>query len=44
MGKENNISIEQLKKIIAKQKKIQGIPIVANINFGHTTPIATFPL
>lgn len=42
--KNNAISIEQLKKIVAEQKKIQWIPIVANVNFGHTTPIITFPL
>lgn len=39
-----DISINQLKTIISRQKKVQWIPIVANVNFGHTTPIATFPI
>ena len=42
--KDNTISIDQLERIIAAQRKTQWIPIVANVNFGHTTPIATFPL
>jgi muramoyltetrapeptide carboxypeptidase LdcA involved in peptidoglycan recycling len=42
--KNGDIPIDQLKTIIAAQKKIQSIPIVANVNFGHTMPIATFPI
>lgn len=42
--KENNISIDQLKTIIFDQKKVRWIPIVANVNFGHVMPIATFPI
>jgi muramoyltetrapeptide carboxypeptidase LdcA involved in peptidoglycan recycling len=41
---KNLVAIEQLKTIIAAQRKTHWIPIVANINFGHTTPIVTFPL
>ena len=42
--KENNVSIDQLKIIISNQKKIKWIPIIANVNFGHVMPIATFPI
>ncbi len=42
--KNNTISIDQLRRIIAAQRKIEWIPIVANVNFGHITPITTFPL
>jgi muramoyltetrapeptide carboxypeptidase LdcA involved in peptidoglycan recycling len=42
--KRNTVSIEQLKIIITSKKKLKNIPIVANIDFGHTTPMATFPI
>ncbi len=42
--KNNTISIDQLKKIIAAQRKVEWMPIVANVDFGHITPITTFPL
>lgn len=42
--KKNNISIEELKTIVSLQKKLKGIPIVADVNFGHAMPIITFPI
>lgn len=24
--------------------KLQNIPVIANVDFGHTTPICTFPI
>lgn len=42
--KEIKITKELLRKIISTKKELQNIPIIANINFGHTTPIATLPI
>ena len=42
--KENNTSIDQLKTIIRLQTKIQWLVVIADVNFGHTMPIATFPI
>jgi len=33
-----------LEKIIATKKQLQGIPVVANLDFGHTTPMFTYPI
>jgi muramoyltetrapeptide carboxypeptidase LdcA involved in peptidoglycan recycling len=33
-----------LKKIVASKKELKGIPILAYVNFGHTSPIFTFPI
>ena len=33
-----------LRKIIKTKKELDGIPIISNADFGHTTPIATFPI
>ena len=42
--KETNMTKELLQKIISTKKELQNIPIVANVDFGHTTPIATLPI
>ncbi|CAM4071340.1 S66 peptidase family protein [Bacillus manliponensis] len=39
-----HISIEDLRDIIATKKELSHLPIIANANFGHTTPIFTFPI
>ncbi len=39
-GISKNILIE----IIQSKKMLQKIPVVGNLNFGHTTPIATIPI
>lgn len=41
---ESNITIEQLRKVIQSKKELANIPIIANIDFGHTTPIVTLPI
>ncbi len=33
-----------LEQIIASKKGLRGMPIVANVDFGHTLPIITFPI
>ncbi len=33
-----------LEKIIKTKKELEGIPVVSNVDFGHTTPLATFPV
>ncbi|MEK7625467.1 MAG: S66 peptidase family protein [Patescibacteria group bacterium] len=41
---ETKMKQELLEKIIKTKKELAGIPIIANVNFGHTTPIATMPI
>lgn len=40
----SKISIEQLKKVIKSKTELNTIPVIANIDFGHTTPIVTLPI
>lgn len=40
----SNISPELLNKIIEPKEELQGIPIIANADFGHTLPMFTFPV
>lgn len=40
----SKISNEDLVKIIKNKKELDGIPIVANVDFGHTDPKITFPI
>ncbi|MFC1632579.1 S66 peptidase family protein [Patescibacteria group bacterium] len=42
--KATGMTRELLSKIIETKKELQEIPIVANVDIGHTTPIATFPI
>jgi muramoyltetrapeptide carboxypeptidase LdcA involved in peptidoglycan recycling len=42
--KESNMTNELLAKIIKSKKELQGIPVISNIDFGHTIPIITFPI
>ncbi|MBU5483784.1 LD-carboxypeptidase [Clostridium sp. MSJ-11] len=42
--KESNVSKEILIKIIKTKKELDDIPVVANLNFGHTDPRFTFPI
>lgn len=34
----------KLKEIISTKKVLKNIPVIANVNLGHTTPIATFAI
>ncbi len=42
--KESKITLEQLQYIIDTKKELSSLPVVANVDFGHTTPILTIPL
>ncbi|RWZ55270.1 LD-carboxypeptidase [Halobacillus fulvus] len=42
--KESDISLDKLKKIIETKKELEGMPIIVNASFGHTTPRFTFPI
>lgn len=35
---------KKLRKIIYSKKELDGVPIIANVDFGHTSPIITFPI
>ncbi len=41
--KASNVSREILEFILNKPK-LQNMPIIANVDFGHTTPLITFPI
>lgn len=42
--KSSNMTEEALRWIISTKEELKGIPIIANVNFGHTSPIATLPV
>ena len=33
-----------LERILGAKKELAGKPVIANVDFGHTTPIVTFPV
>jgi muramoyltetrapeptide carboxypeptidase len=42
--KESNVSNDDIAKIIGEIKELEGLPVIANVDFGHTSPIITFPV
>lgn len=42
--KESQINRDKLHYMIAHIPQLKGMPIIANMDFGHTTPIATLPI
>lgn len=42
--RKNNVSIEMLKKIIYSKQELKNIPVIGNVNIGHTMPFITFPI
>lgn len=42
--KESGMRFELLKKIIETKRELKDIPIIANVDIGHTTPQATMPI
>ena len=42
--KETGMSRELLTKIIKSKKELEGLPVIGNVDFGHTSPIVTFPI
>jgi muramoyltetrapeptide carboxypeptidase LdcA involved in peptidoglycan recycling len=43
---EKRVAIEKdrLRKIIQTKKELEKIPVISGADFGHTTPIFTFPI
>jgi len=42
--KASEMTPEKINRIINTKKEIKNIPIIANVDFGHTTPQITFPI
>lgn len=42
--KNNNMTKELLQKIIFSKNELKNIPVIWNVDFGHTTPFFTFPI
>nr|WP_285852125.1 S66 peptidase family protein [Robertmurraya korlensis] len=42
--KDSQVTEEALRKIISSKRELSHIPIIANVNFGHVSPIATLPI
>ncbi|WNB94015.1 LD-carboxypeptidase [Bacillus sp. NEB1478] len=42
--KVSHISDEELRYVIQTKEELSNIPVVVNADFGHTTPIFTFPI
>ncbi|PID51958.1 MAG: LD-carboxypeptidase [Candidatus Moraniibacteriota bacterium] len=42
--KSAKMTIEKLKYIIQTKKELNNLPIIANVDFGHTNPLITFPI
>ena len=42
--KKSNITKELLLKIIKTKKELSSIPVIADVDFGHTNPQFTFPI
>lgn len=42
--KQSNMTKELLQRIIETKKELQSIPIIAGVDFGHTSPMITFPI
>ncbi len=42
--KETKMSKDLLMKIIKSKQELQDIPIIANVDFGHTSPLLTMPI
>lgn len=40
----SGVTRAKLERIIASKKQLQGLPIIANADFGHTTPMLTLPV
>lgn len=41
---ESNMTEAALERIILSKRELEGVPVIANVNFGHVSPIATIPI
>jgi muramoyltetrapeptide carboxypeptidase LdcA involved in peptidoglycan recycling len=44
LQKESNMINDLISKIIKSKKELRDIPVISNVDFGHTTPVITFPI
>jgi len=42
--KDSEMTYKKLEYIIKTKKELENIPVIANLDFGHTAPIFTFPI
>lgn len=42
--KSSGMSKEKIKRLISLRPQLKKIPVISQLDFGHTSPIATFPL
>lgn len=42
--KDSQVTEEAIIRIIQSKKELKGIPVIGNVNFGHTQPMATIPV
>ncbi len=42
--KESKVTLDLLTQVIKSKKELNNLPVIANVDFGHTTPIITFPI
>lgn len=42
--KGSNMTREILTRIIETKRELANLPIIANVDFGHTNPLITFPI
>jgi muramoyltetrapeptide carboxypeptidase LdcA involved in peptidoglycan recycling len=42
--KNSEMTREKLVKIVRSKQELKGIPVIADADFGHTTPQFTFPI
>ncbi len=41
---DSDVKTDQLIEVIKSKKELKNIPVLANVDFGHTSPIITFPI
>ena len=41
---DNKMTKDLFMRIVGSKKELQNLPMIANVDFGHTTPIITFPI
>jgi muramoyltetrapeptide carboxypeptidase LdcA involved in peptidoglycan recycling len=42
--KKFGMDLEKLQFIISSKKELKNLPIIANVDFGHTMPMIIFPI
>lgn len=42
--KSSKMTSERFKEIVSSKKELRELPVIANVDFGHTNPMITFPI